>query len=462
MIISSTHTHFIGIGGTGLSAIARVLLERGQKVTGSDRSYSPLSEAVAAAGAKVFIGHDAANVQGADVVVRSSAVPESNVEVQAALQAGIPVLRREEYFKTLLADQLTIAIAGTHGKTTTTSMVVWMLYTLGLEPGFIVGGQIGGLGVNAAAGAGELFVIEADEYDYMFWGLTPTIAVVTNVEHDHIDCFPTPEDFSQAFEGFADRITSDGTLAACLDDPGAGHLLAYAGSRRRHFLSYGIRDKNADYKAVDLASRPGAGYRFTMLRSGEPVAEVSLQVPGEHNVLNALAALVTADLLNLDLGEAVQALASFQGAGRRFEVLGQAAGITVVDDYGHHPTEIAATLQAARARYPESKLWAVWQPHTYSRTLRWLPEFIHAFDVADDTIICDVYAAREEAPESFSLAQVAEAVPGSKAIAAFDDVVDHLLENLSPGDVMMMFSAGDATKISAEVYKHLQDREAEL
>ena len=454
------HTHFIGIGGTGLSAIARVLLERGEKVTGSDRSHSPLGDAVAAAGARVFIGHDAANIQGADVVVRSSAVPESNVEVQAALQAGIPVLRREEYLKTLLADQLTIAVAGTHGKTTTTSMIVWMLYTLGLEPGFIVGGQVGGLGVNAAAGTGELFVVEADEYDYMFWGLTPTIAVVTNVEHDHIDCFPTPVDFAKAFEGFADRITSDGSLVACLDDLGACHLLAYAGSREQHWLSYGFRDKYSDYRAIDRAPQPGAGYRFTLQRGSEAIAEVALQVPGEHNVYNALAALVVADLLNLDLAKAAEALATFTGAGRRFEVLGTAFGITVVDDYGHAPTEIAVTLQGARARYPESQIWAVWQPHTYSRTLRWLPEFGGAFDDADHVIVCNVYAAREEAPEGFSLAQVTEAVPGSTAIPAFDAVTEHLLENMSAGDVLLVFSAGDATKISTAVYKGLQRQEA--
>ena len=313
-----THTHFIGIGGTGLSAIARVLLERGDKVSGSDRTYSDLAADIESAGATVYTGHAAENVSGADVVVRSSAVPETNVEVQAALQAGLPVLRREEYLKSFLQGLFTIGIAGTHGKTTTTSMVVWMLHKLGMAPGFIVGGQVSGLGVNAAAGEGELFVIEADEYDYMFWGLEPTIAVVTNVEHDHPDCFPTPIDFAQAFQGYVDRITSDGTLVSCLCDPGATHLLAYAGSKNQHWLSYDFENPMADYRASNPIAQPGAGYSFDLLRGGEIVAHVSLQVPGRHNVLNALAALVTADLLNLDLEQAAHALASFAGASRRF------------------------------------------------------------------------------------------------------------------------------------------------
>ncbi|TES89483.1 MAG: UDP-N-acetylmuramate--L-alanine ligase, partial [Anaerolineales bacterium] len=215
------HTHFIGIGGTGLSAIARVLLERGEKVTGSDRQQSPITETLQAAGAQVFIGHNAENVQGADVVVRSSAVPDDNVEVVAAQEAGIPVLKRVNYLDQLLLNHFTIGIAGSHGKTTTTSMVAWLLHALGQQPGFIVGGEVRNLGTNAGAGKSRFFVVEADEYDFMFWGLNPGIAVVTNVEHDHPDCFPTPESFDGAFKGFVDRITPEGTLVVCMDDPGS-------------------------------------------------------------------------------------------------------------------------------------------------------------------------------------------------------------------------------------------------
>ncbi len=455
------HTHFIGIGGTGLSAIARVLLERGEKVSGSDRVLSPLAADLQQAGAQVFTGHAAENVQGADLVVRSSAVPEDNVEVAAAKAAGISVQKRSEYLESFLGGQFTIGVAGTHGKTTTTSMIVWMLHQLDLDPGFIVGGTVQNLGVNASAGSGDLFVIEADEYDYMFWGLRPTIAVVTNVEHDHPDCFPTERDFMAAFEGFVQKISSDGTLVACLDDPGAAHLLAYAGFRDQHWLAYGIEDQAADYYALNLVSRPNSGYQFDFFRDEEFLVPVKLAVPGIHNVQNAMAALVTAELLNLDLEAAASALSSFSGSGRRFELLGQAMGVQVIDDYGHHPTEIKATLQAARARYPDSRIWAVWQPHTFTRTLGWLERFGSAFADADQVIVTGVYAAREKAPEGFQLDQVAEAIqnPQARAIQSLDEVTAALLDEVAEGDVLIVFSAGDATQVSSGVLAGLQKRE---
>jgi UDP-N-acetylmuramate--alanine ligase len=458
------HTHFIGIGGTGLSAIARVLLERGEQVSGSDRAASALAEAVEAAGAVVSIGHAAEHVHGADLVVRSSAVPDDNVEVLAARQLGIPVLKRVDYLGQLLNGLLTVGVAGSHGKTTTTSMVAWMLHALGLQPGFIAGGEVQNLGVNAAAGAGEIFVIEADEYDYMFWGLSPTVAMVTNVEHDHPDCFPTAEDFTQAFIGFVDRIPQDGSLVACLDDPGAAQLLEYAESKGQHWLAYSLEDPEADYYARNLQAIPGAGYRFEALRSGEVVARVSLQVPGKHNVLNALAALAAADLLNLDLEAAAQALGDFTGAGRRYQEYPETSGVLVVDDYGHHPTEIAVTLQAARARYPEKRIWAVWQPHTYSRTLGWLDRFGSCFADADRVVITGVYAARETAPEGFSLQDVAAAVthPAIHAEQGLDAVGGYLIEHVAPGDVVIVFSAGDATLVSAGLVSALKVKEASL
>jgi len=316
--------------------------------------------------------------------------------------------------------------------------------------------------VNAAAGDGRLFVIEADEYDYMFWGLTPRIAVVTNIEHDHPDIFPTERDFMAAFEGFVDRITPDGSLVACVDDPGAYHLLAYAGSRRQHWLAYSLADPGADYIARDLTAHPGSGYHFTAWRGAEQIAEVDLDVPGAHNVQNALAALVTADLLNLDLQRAGRALSAFRGAGRRFELLGEAGGVIVVDDYGHHPTEIRATLQAARSRYPKARIWAVWQPHTYSRTLGWLSEFGTAFTEADAAIVTGVYAAREKLPDGFSLADVAEAIkaPKARGIEDLGAVTRVLLAEVRPGDVVIVFSAGDATRVSAAVFEGLKQKEA--
>lgn len=456
-----THTHFIGIGGTGLSAIARVLLERGQSVSGSDRQPSPLSERLEALGARVHIGHAAEQVNGADMVVRSSAVPDSNPEVQAALAKGIPVLRREEYLSQLLDGLTTIAVAGSHGKTTTTAMVAWMLSALNQHPGFIAGGEVNNLQTNAAAGRGPLFVIEADEYDYMFWGLAPKLAVVTNMEHDHPDCFPTPQTYLQAFQGFVERVLPNGTLIGCLDDPGAAGLLDYARSQGKKTLSYSLSDSQADYYAQDIQPVAGAGIAFTAVKNRTPLAECRLQLPGEHNVRNALAALIVADQLKLDLEDASAALGDFRGAGRRFELRGEAGGVTVIDDYGHHPTEIKATLAAARARYPQRRIWAVWQPHTYSRTMQLAAQFGGAFADADQVLVTDVYAAREAEPDVFSLATVVAQIKAVQVRPSgqLAETGAKLLTEVQPGDVVIVFSAGDANQVSVDLLAALRQRE---
>jgi UDP-N-acetylmuramate--alanine ligase len=456
-----THTHFIGIGGTGLSAIAKVLLERGEEVSGSDQQKSPTTEDIRKAGAKVFIGHKSKNIRGADVVVRSSAVQDGNVEVAAAKEVGIPVIKRKDFFKDFLEERYTIGVAGSHGKTTTTSMIAWILHKLDMQPGFIVGGVVQNLGTNASAGQSDFFVIEADEYDYMFWGLTPEIAVVTNVEHDHPDCFPTPESFEKAFQGFVDRIAPEGTLVACLDDPGSKRLLDYARKQGRKVVSYSLGNKEADYRAENLKPEEGAGFYFEMNRNGEPEAVVSLQVPGKHNVSNALAALVVVGLLGLNLCKAAEALNAFVGSGRRFDEIGEAGGVIVVDDYGHHPTEIRSTLAAARARYPKRRIWAVWQPHTYSRTQQLLPDFGMAFADADEVIVTKVYAARESQPDDFSHVAILDAI-SQKAhlIHELDETAKYLLENVRAGDLVIVFSAGDAVEVSARVFTGLIEQEA--
>lgn len=456
-----THTHFIGIGGTGLSAIARVLLERGQTVSGSDRSLSPLAESVQKAGATVYTGHAAENIKGADVVVRSSAVPDDNVEVVAAEEAGLKVLKRVDYLGQLLVDCRVIGIAGSHGKTTTTSMTAWMLYALNKRPGFIVGGIVENLGVNASAGSSPYFVIEADEYDYMFWGLTSQIAVVTNVEHDHPDCFPTPESFTKAFEGYVDRIAPDGVLIACIDDVGSAELLAYAKEQGKSTFSYSLDDLSADYSARDLDAQVGSGYHFTAYRGEEVLAKVELQVPGRHNVMNALAALAVADQLEFDVKNAALALADFRGAGRRFEVLGEPGGVLVIDDYGHHPTEIKATLSAARDRYPGRRIWAVWQPHTFSRTTQLMEEFGQAFELADQVIVTNVYAARETQPEDFTYDGLVAAIKNPQVLykPELDETAAALLEAVRPGDVVIVLSAGDAILVSSQLMKKLNEEE---
>jgi UDP-N-acetylmuramate--alanine ligase len=399
-------------------------------------------------------------------------------------------LKRAEFLGQLTAGRRSIAVAGTHGKTTTTAMIAWMLAALGQDPSFIIGGIAANLGSNAHAGRGPFFVIEADEYDRMFLGLQPEIEVVTNVEHDHPDCYPTPEDFYQAFLAFVQRLpAAGGVLLACADDPGAARLLEEAAARGYQSRSYGIRDQGAvnsdqglgtrdqgsgfDYEGRNLARNEVGGFSFEFVKQSQlagsesPVPNpesripISLPVPGRHNVRNALAALGVADLLGLSLQEAALALREFRGTGRRFEVLGDVAGITFVDDYAHHPTEIRATLAAARARYPGRRIWAVWQPHTYSRTRMFSADFARSFEDADRVVVTEIYAAREAAPvEGFSTRQVVEKMQHPAAHFAPDltQAEEYLLAHLLPGDVLLVLSAGDADQINTHLMQALKIR----
>ena len=456
-----TRIHLIGIGGTGLSAIARVLLEMGHTVSGSDRVESPFTRNLRSAGATIHIGHSLMNVTGADLVVRSSAIPDDNPEVAAARAGRIPVLKRAEFLGTLMEGKTGIAIAGTHGKTTTSAMIAWMLTALNQEPSFIVGGVLTNLGVNAHYGKGSTFVIEADEYDRMFLGLHPAIEVVTNIEHDHPDCYPTLADLQAAFMDFVHHLPTNGTLIACAEDPGAYALLLKADKIGKAVLAYGLKPTAGNGRDLDtytsvITVNGKGGFTFSASVLGNSVT-VELQVPGKHNILNTLAALTVAQLLDLPLGEAARALGQFVGTGRRFEVRGEVNGITVVDDYAHHPTEIQATLEAARYRYPRSPLWVVWQPHTYSRTQMLLDEFANSFDNADEVIVTEVYAAREP-KQDFSSKSVVEAMHRpAHFIAGLSEVSNYLITHLRSGDVLLVLSAGDADQVSTEVLTHLKE-----
>jgi UDP-N-acetylmuramate--alanine ligase len=458
-----THVHFIGIGGSGLSAIARLLLESGYEVSGSDRAISPFALDLQNSGVRVFEGHHPGNIAHADWVVRSSAVNDDNPEVQAAMQAGVPVFKRADFLGKLMAGKTGIAIAGTHGKTTTTAMIAWMLFALGRDPSFVIGGTMNNLKVNARAGRGGTFVIEADEYDRMFLGLKPRMAVITSLEHDHPDCYPRFEDLFAAFTAFVDLLPADGSLIACAEDERVVSLLSHARSRGLNVVAYSLqleRTITSPQWMQARGARPNdrGGFDFSVLASfGAPdggQARVSLQVPGEHNVRNALAALSVAALLGLPLPDAAEALGEFTGTGRRFEVRGERKGVTVIDDYAHHPTEIRATLAAARARYPGRRLWAVWQPHTYSRTQALFVEFSRAFADADRVLVTEIYASRE-AQQDFSSAQVVGAMPHPSArySASLQQTTAYLLEHLEPGDVLLVLSAGDADQISDAVLK---------
>ena len=456
-----THVHLIGIGGSGLSAIARLLIERGYTVSGSDQELSPLAQEVQALGAKISLGHRQEQVLGADLVIRSSAIPDANVEVQTALDANIPVYKRSEYLGKLTEDSIVIAVAGTHGKTTTTAMISWMLTYLDQDPSYIIGGVSNNLSNNAHAGQGSLFVIEADEYDRMFLGLRPEIAVVTNVEHDHPDCFPTAEDFFQAFVAFVQRLPENGLLLVCTDDPGAVKLLDVAISNRIKPISYGLNKSaeniSPEYRSRNLAMDHQGNYRFDAYFKQTHLAQVSLSVPGLHNVQNALAALAIAHNLHMPVPNAAQALKEFSGTGRRFELRSEVSGIAVIDDYAHHPTEIRATLAAARNRYPDRQIWAVWQPHTYSRTITLQKEFLTVFSEADHVLVTEVYASREPFNADFSAIQVVQAMEHRDArfLASNRQVTDFLVTNLRSGDVLIVLSAGDAIQISQDVVDSL-------
>ncbi len=472
-MIEHKAVHFIGIGGTGLSAIARVLLESGYQVSGSDRTLSPLAKSLEEAGVRIAIGHRPENIAGAQLIVRSSAIPDDNVEVQAARKLGIPVLKRNEFLTSLMDDHFGIAVAGTHGKTTTTAMIAWLLVSLDQDPTYITGGILNNLNTNAHAGHGAAFVIEADEYDFMFLGIKPKLSVVTNIEHDHPDCYPTPEDYFKAFDEFALQAGSDGTLLVCANDGGAARLGEISRARGQKVLSYAVRYANNGsssqplaYSAEALSPNLAGGMSFEAVcsLSGSQFdlpTPVSLRLPGRHNVQNALAALAVVHQMGLPVDQASQALADFRGTGRRFEVRGEVNGITVIDDYAHHPTEIRATLSAARMRYPRSRLWVVWQPHTYSRTRLLLHDFVAAFEQADHVLLTEIYAAREQPPaDGFSSQQIITSMtyPHAICIPDFSEAARFLLDRLVPGDVLLVLSAGDADQISSLVVAQLKKR----
>lgn len=459
MLLPGQPIHIVGIGGVGMSAIARVLLSRGYVVSGSDRQLNDLTAALAAQGARICEGHRAENLGAAEVVVISSAVPADNPELVAARGRGIPVYKRRDILGELMRDRIGVAVAGTHGKTTTTSMIVHILTQTGRDPTYIVGGVVATTGRNAGVGQGEAFVIEADEYDHMFLGLRPRAAVITGIEHDHPDLFPTIEDLLADFRQFAALVPADGLLAVCADDPLA--LAVGQGQGTARLVTYGLHAPEADWRAADW--RPaGTGSTFTALPPDGESLFVRLGVPGEFNAQNALAALAVTAWLGVPVAEAAASLASFRGAGRRFDVRGQAGGVTVIDDYAHHPTAIRVTLAAARAAYPGARIWAVWQPHTYSRLRTLFADFGAAFhpEDCDRVLITDVYASREQytpGPDVPDLiARMAH--PAVQHTPTLADATATLAAQVQPGDVVIILSAGDAPRIGVDLLARLEAR----
>lgn len=436
--------HFVGLGGTGLSAIAKLLLERGFAVSGSDLHDSTLLRGLQSLGAQTFVGHNAENIAGADVIIQSSAVPPTNPELVAARHAGLPVYKRAEYLPQLLAGKYVVAVAGTHGKTTTTAMIAWIFTSAGNDPSYIIGSVSRNLASNAHAGYGKYFVIEADEYDGMFLGIHPHLALVTTIEHDHPDCYPTPQSYLLAFERFVSQIQAGGSLLIAGESQAADELALKA---EACVLTFGSSE-NDDYRFNEAIPNDQAGYNFSMTTASETVT-VKLAVPGLHNVFNACAAMAACHILGISLGRSAEALASFSGTARRFELAGRVNGALLFDDYAHHPSEIAATIQAARTAYPDRRLRVVWQPHTYSRTSTLLDDYAQVFDLADEVLVTAIYAAREsDDGTTYSHLQRKLSGPAVRYIPELSDMAHLLKDTLQPNDLVLVLSAGTAIEIN--------------
>lgn len=457
------HIHLIGIGGSGISAIAQVLLGRGFVVSGSDQQANAVTAALQTGGATVFVGHAASNIQGAQVVVISSAIPEDNPELLAAREANIPVMKRSDFLGYLMADRIGIAVAGTHGKTTTTGMLAHILLEADLDPTVIVGGVLPSLGSNGRFGEGDYFVVEADEYDYMFLGLKPEVAIILNIEHDHPDIFPSEDAYRAAFAQFARLLPEGGHLVACATDPETAVLLKNLNLPGIQTSTYAIspgegKQPKADYLALDLRPNQLGGTDFLVETEGQMMGLARLRIPGTHNVLNALAAIIVATDLGIDFNAIRAALGSFSGVSRRFELIGEVASVTIIDDYAHHPTEIEVTLKAARQRYPGRRIWAVWQPHTFSRTKLLLDKFATCFADADRVVALDIYKSREKDSLGLDTAVVLEVMnhPSAVHIPNLDDAAKYILDRVRPHDVVLTLGAGDSNKVAQQVLAGIQ------
>jgi UDP-N-acetylmuramate--alanine ligase len=455
--------HFVGIGGAGLSGIARIMLARGLAVSGSDAKESRTLEAVRALGARCHVGHDAAHVQDADTVVVSTAVREDNPEVVEATRRGLRLLPRSAALESVMQGRRVVAVAGTHGKTTTTSLLTVALQHCGADPSFAIGGELSESGSNAHDGSGEIFVAEADESDGAFLVYSPYGALVTNVEADHLDNWGTEEAYHEAFRAFLDRIDPAGFLVACVDDPGAAHLADQA--RALGLRTVGVGESpEADLRAEDLAFQ-GSTSRFTVVDRGRRLGEVTLRIPGRHYVLDALAALGAGLQLGFSFADLRRGLEAFTGTRRRMEFKGESAGVRVYDSYAHHPNEIAGDLQAARSVAGEGRVVVAFQPHLVSRTKVFGAQMGEALGAADEVVVMDVYLAREDPEPGVNGGMVASHVPLAEERVLFEPswqaTPARLVERARAGDVVLTLGAGDVTLVGPEVLELLDEREAE-
>jgi UDP-N-acetylmuramate--alanine ligase len=453
MFTTSQHAHFIGIGGIGMSGIAEILLSMGMKVSGSDLRRGPVTDRLASLGATIHEGHQAGNIASATVVVTSSAVSATNPEVLEAQARKIPVIQRAEMLAELMRLKYGIAIAGMHGKTTTTSMVASVLSAGGLDPTVVVGGRVDALGSNARLGTTQYLVAEADESDRSFLKLSPILAVVTNLDREHMDCYQNMADVERAFLDFMNKVPFYGAVTACLDDPLLAAILPRA---RRRVFTYGTAAE-ADFRLEFLVAGSGRFAPFRVITKQGPLGPFELHVPGRHNVLNATAAVAIACQLEVPVEKIAEGLNNFRGVDRRFQQRGQARGVTVVDDYGHHPTEIRATLAAAR-ECGHKRVFVVFQPHRYTRTLDLLEEFGGAFRDADIVVVLPIYAASEEPIPGVTAERLVEKIAGPKArfAADFTAAVAAVAAELREGDLILTLGAGNVSQLAPQILAALE------
>jgi UDP-N-acetylmuramate--alanine ligase len=448
------HIHFVGIGGIGMSGIAEVLLNLGYHISGSDTKETEVTRRLQALGCKIYDGHRKENIQEADVVVVSSAIRQGNPEVEVAEQRLIPVIPRAEMLAELMRMKVGIAIAGTHGKTTTTSLIATVLAAGGLDPTVVIGGRLNSLGSSARLGQGDFLVAEADESDGSFLKLMPTIAVVTNIDPEHLDFYKGIEEIKETFLNFLNKIPFFGLAVLCLDHPNVQSLIPRL---KKRFTTYGLTTQ-ADVQAKEIVFE-GLSTTFDVLHQHREVGRLRLQMPGLHNVYNSLATLATAFELNIPFQVVQETLRDFSGIQRRFQIKGEKKGVLVVDDYGHHPVEIMATLRAARTGW-KRRVLAVFQPHRYTRTQALFHDFLTAFYDADVLILTDIYPAGEDRIEGVEAKALLEGIReyGHRNVTYFADkkeIVDHLLHIIVPGDLVITLGAGDIWQVADELVNQL-------
>ena len=443
--------HFIGIGGAGMSGLARIALSHGIKVSGSDAKDSNVVVALRALGANVSVGHKSENVDGADLIVFSTAISENNPERLRALELGLPIIARATALALLMSESKSIAVAGTHGKTTTSSMLTVALQATGADPSFAIGGTITASGSNAHRGTGDFFVAEADESDGSFVAYHPYGAIITNIEHDHVDFFADESAVFEVFAEFVTTIDSEGFLIYCNDDKGSRKLGSTVTNTRT--FTYGT-SPDSDL-VIDQITLLPLGSSARAIWHGKVIGKLELSVPGHHNLMNAAAALAAGIVLDQAPGEMIDGLATFKGAGRRFEIKGTVNGIRVIDDYGHHPTEIEVTLTAARRFAGEGRLVVVFQPHRYSRTKAFIDNFATTLDLADEVIVLEIYAASEKPIAGISSEAIVEKMTRGKFIPNFIDAVDAVVKSAKPGDVVITLGAGDVSSLAPIIVEEL-------